>query len=90
MRVGRLTNVRHDASHDDLFLARGLHSSLKLCVVPGIDFALSHDEGSIRVPRGQERHQRIAMRDALALVSLTCQGWPSAEVHWGLAEQTSS
>jgi hypothetical protein len=43
------TNIRRDPSDDDLFLPRGFDSGAEVGVVPGVDFALTLDEGRVRV-----------------------------------------
>ena len=45
----QLTDVRGNASHDDLLLASILNRLADLRVIPSIDLALALDEGRIRV-----------------------------------------
>lgn len=48
-RGGKLTDVGHDARHDDLRLVCGADGVAELSVVPGVDFALALDERRVWV-----------------------------------------
>lgn len=46
---GGLTNFGDDTGEDDMLLARRLYGGTKISVVPGVNFALSVDEGGVWV-----------------------------------------
>lgn len=66
--IDQLTNFSRDTSKDDLFLAGGFDCSSEVCIVPGVDFTLTVDEGCVRVHlEGTSVHDLELMKKEILL-----------------------
>lgn len=75
-----LTDVRHDAGHDDLRLVRSSDSRTKIGAVPGVDFAIALDQGRVWV------HVQDLLREGTIG---TCGHIRKRAVSWGVVMRES-